>query len=90
VKRLRILTIFKIRRTHYYAILARKLVKAGQVSLTLVGRTTSLVGMVEDVQVVVVSVISGKDIGDELQDRGFSDTSLSNNKNSVRYFRLVL
>ena len=68
MKRLRILTMFKNCRTHHYAILARKLVKAGRVSLALVGRTTSLVSMVEDVEVVVVNVISGKDIGDEFQD----------------------
>ena len=77
-------------RTHHYAILARKLVKAGRVSLALVVRTTSLVRMVENVKVAVINVVASKDIGDEFQDRGFSDTGLSNKKDSVRRFRLVL
>jgi len=56
------------RRTHHYAVLARKLVKADRVSLALVARTTSLVGMVEDIEVVVINVVAGKDTGDEFQD----------------------
>jgi len=54
--------------THHYAILTRKLVKAGRVSLALVVRTTSLVGMIEDVEVIVTNVVAGKGIGDEFQD----------------------
>jgi len=77
-------------RTDHYAILARKLVKAGRVGLALVVRITSLVGMVEDIEVIVINVVASKDIGDEFQDRGFSDTSLSNKKNSVWRFRPVL
>ena len=46
--------------------------------------------MVEDVEVVVMNVVAGKDIGDVFQDRGFSDTSLSNKKDSVWRFHLVL
>ena len=44
--------------------------------------------MVENVEVVVINVVASKDIGDEFQDRGFSDASLSNNKNSVWGFVL--
>jgi len=77
-------------RTHHYTILARKLVKAGRVSLALVVGTTALVGMVENIEVVVINVVAGKDIGDEFQDRGFSNTSLSNKKNGVRRFRPAL
>jgi len=57
--------MFTNRRTHHYAILARKLVKEGRVRLALVVRTTSLVGMVEDVEVIVTNVVAGKNIGDE-------------------------
>jgi len=70
-------------RTHHCAILARKLVKADRVSLAVVVRTTWLVGMVEDIEVVVINVVASKDIGDEFQDRGFSKTSLSNKKRIV-------
>jgi len=52
-------------RTHHYAILARKLI---QVRLALVVRSTLLVSMVEGVEIVVINVITGKDIGDEFQD----------------------
>jgi len=70
--------MFTNHRTHHYAILARKLVKAGRVSLALVVRTTLLVGMVEDIEVVVVNVIAGKDIGDEFQDSVESHTGILN------------
>ena len=54
--------------THHYAILARNLVKSGRVGLALVVRTILLVGMVENVGVVVADVVASKDIGDEFQD----------------------
>ena len=54
--------------TYHYAILAPKLVKSGRVGLALVVRTTQLVGMIENVEVVVINVVSSKDIGDEFQD----------------------
>jgi len=69
--------------TQHYAILTHKLVKVGRVRLARVVRTTSPVGMLEDVEVIVTYVVAGKDIGDEFQDRGFSDTGLSNKKNGV-------
>ena len=46
------------------AVLAREFINAAGVGLALVGRTTSLVGIVEDVKVITSSVISGKNIGD--------------------------
>ena len=54
--------------THHYAVLARKFVKSGGVCLALGVRTTSLVGIVEDVEVVVVNVVASKDISEEFQD----------------------
>ena len=68
MKRLCIQTMLINCRTHHYAILARKLVKAGLVSLALVVRATSLVSMVEDFEVIVINVVASKDIGDEFQD----------------------
>ena len=50
--------------TYHYAVLAREFVNAGGVGLALVGRTTLLVGMVENVKVITISVIPGKNIGD--------------------------
>ena len=49
--------------TYHYAVLARKFINAGGVSLVLVGRTTLLVGMVDDVKLITSSVISGNNIG---------------------------
>jgi len=53
-------------------------------------RTTLFVGAVKDFEVVVVNVSTGENIGDEFQERGFASTSLSNKKDSVRCFKLVL
>jgi len=46
--------------------------------------------MIENVEVVMINIVSGKDIGDEFQDGGFSDTSLSNKKDGVGRSRLIL
>ena len=66
--RLRLLITFTNTGTYHYAVVATKLVKARQLGLALVIRTTLLVGMIEDVEVVMVNVVAGKNIGDELQD----------------------
>jgi hypothetical protein len=49
-----------------------------------------LVAVIEDVEVVVVNVVASKYIGDEFQERGLSDTSLSKKKDGVWLIRLVL
>ena len=49
---------------YHYAVLAGKLVNARGGGLALVGRTTLLVGMVENVEVITSSVIPSKNIGD--------------------------
>ena len=54
--------------TYHFAVLAPELVKSGRVGLALVVRTILLVGMVENVGVVVTDVVASKDIGDEFQD----------------------
>ena len=69
------------------AVLAREFINVG---LALVRRTTSLVGMIEDVKVITSSVIPGKNIGDWFQNRGFSDTCLSHKENGVWRFHVVL
>ena len=51
--------------TYHFAVLALKLVKSDRIGLALVIRTTLLVGMVENVEVVVINVVASKDIGDE-------------------------
>ena len=53
--------------TYYYAVLALKFVKVSRVGLTLITRTTVLIGIVEGVKVTVIDVFACKDIGDELQ-----------------------
>ena len=50
--------------TYCYAVPARKFVTAGRAGLALVVTTASFVGVVEDLEVVVINVITGKDIGD--------------------------
>ena len=67
-KRLCTLAMFINLRTYHQAVLTRQPVKAGLVSPTLVLETSMLVGVVEDVKVVVVNIITGKDIGNEFQD----------------------
>ena len=54
--------------TYHYAVLAPKLVKSGRVGLALVVMATLLVGMVENIEVVVINIVASKDIGDEFQD----------------------
>ena len=51
-------------RTYYYPVLAGKFIQAGRVCLS----TTLPVGLVEDVEVVVIDVSARKDIGDELHE----------------------
>ena len=51
--------------TYHYAVTACEFVNSGQVSLALAVRTPLFVVLVEDVEVVVVNVVTSKDIGDE-------------------------
>jgi hypothetical protein len=67
-KRLGILITFTNVGTYSYAIFARKFVKAGRAGLALVVRTTSFVGMVENIEVIMINVVTSEDIGDEFQD----------------------
>ena len=54
--------------TYRPAVFARKFVKANRGGTTLVVRTTLLIGIVENIEVITTNVVSGKDIGDEFQD----------------------
>ena len=80
---------FKSTSTYHSAVLARKLIQAGRVGLTLVVRTTLFIGSVEDIEVVVINVVAREDIADEFHDRGLSNTSLSNKKDGVSPIRSV-
>jgi hypothetical protein len=51
---------------YHYSVFARKFIKVGRISLTLVIRTTSLVGVVENFEVVVINAIASKGVSDEL------------------------
>jgi hypothetical protein len=64
-ERSHILKAFKNTGTYQYPILICEFVHTGRVGLTLIGRTTLLVVLVEDVEVVVTKWIADKDIGDE-------------------------
>ena len=67
-KRLCIAAMFINFRTYHYVVLTPELVKASLVGPTLVLKAIMLIGVVEDVKVVVVNIITGKDIGNEFQD----------------------
>jgi len=53
---------------YHYTVFVPELINTGGVSLTLIIRTTLLVDVVEDLEVVVINVISDKSIGDKFQD----------------------
>ena len=59
-----ILAPLKRTSTYRYAVLARKLIQARRVGLTLVVRTTLFIVAVENIEVVMISIIADKDIGD--------------------------
>ena len=67
-KRLRVLTTLRNVGTYHYAVVAREFVKAGRVGLRAITQIILLVGAVEDVEVVVINSLSGKDINDEFQE----------------------
>ena len=54
--------------TYHYPVRARKFVEAHRIGLTLIIRTTLFVGVVEDLEVVVVNVVTHDDIGNKLQE----------------------
>ena len=76
--------------TYHYAVVARELIKAGKVSLTLATGTTLLVAEVEDIKAVVISIVADKDIGEEFHECRFSDTSLPNQKDGASRWNFVL
>ena len=80
---------FKSTNTYYYTVVARKFIQVRRICLTLVVRTTLFIAAIEDIEVVVISVISCKDIGDELQERRLPNTSPSNEKDGVWPIRAV-
>ena len=65
-RRLRELTTLRNVGTYHNAVVARKFVKASRNGLRVIIQTIVLVGAVEDFEVVVINIIAGKDIGDEL------------------------
>ena len=67
-KRLYILITYTNVGTYRHSIVARKFVQVGRVGLALVVRTTSLVGTIEYVEVIIINIVSNEDIGDEFHD----------------------
>ena len=53
--------------TYQYTIFTCKFVNTGRVGLTLAARTSLLVGMVENFEVIAINGFADKDIGDEFQ-----------------------
>ena len=66
-RRLSILTTFMNASAYHCTVLAREFVKADRVGQALAVGTT-LVGVVEGVEVVVIDVVAVNDIGDEFQE----------------------
>jgi len=76
--------------TYHDAVFAREFVKVGRLGRTVFVGTTSFVAKVEDFKVIAINIIADKDIGEEFQERGFADTSLSNQKDGVVRLNFVL
>ena len=81
--------MFKTSRTYHCAVATRKFVKMGRASLALVITTTLLICVVGDVGVIGTNVVANENIRDEFQDRGLSNTSLSDKKDSVSESRIL-
>ena len=81
--------MFKSARTYHYAVATRKFVKMGRAGLALGITITLLICVVEDVGVIGTNAVSNENIRDEFQDRGLSDTSLSDKKDSVSESRIL-
>jgi hypothetical protein len=64
----RLFILTKQTSAYHYAVFAPELINAGRVGLTLIIRTTLLVGVVENFEVVVINVFPDKGIGDKFQD----------------------
>ena len=62
-------------RSYHYTIVACKFVNPGRVGLVLVVGTILLAGVVEDVEVVVISVVAMSHIGNGFQEEGFPTTA---------------
>ena len=75
-KWLPLLTTFTNAGTHHYAVIAHKFVNAGRFGFLLGGG-------LGDSKVIVINVVTVKDIGDEFQGRGFADTSLPKKQDGV-------
>ena len=59
------LFIISIACTYHYTIITCQFVNTGRVSLTLAARTSLLVLLIEDVEVVATKGVTDEDIGDE-------------------------
>ena len=53
---------------YHYAVVTRDFVKTGRIGLALIIRTTLLIRVIENVEVVVINVFAENDIGNEFQD----------------------
>jgi hypothetical protein len=71
-------------------LVAHNFVKLRRLCPTLIAKISSLVGVVDNVEVIVINIFSGQDVGDKFQDRRLSDPSLANKKDRVWRLRLVL
>lgn len=76
--------------TYHYVIFAREYVKSGRLSPALCVGTTMLIGIVKDVELIVINVVADNDISDEFDDRGLSSASLPEKKDSGWGFGLVV
>ena len=76
--------------TYHYTVVAFKFVKAGRFGLTPLPGIILLIVAVEGLKAVVINIVADEDISEEFQERGFADTSLSNQKDGVSCLKLVL
>ena len=69
--------------TYCYIVIAPEFVKVSRVGRTLVARTILPVGMVEYIEVVMISTVADQDISNEFQERRLSNPGFPNKKDGV-------
>ena len=69
--------------TYCYIVIAPEFVKVSRAGRTLVVRTILPVGMVEYIEVVMISTVADQDNSNEFQERRLSNPGLPNKKDGV-------
>lgn len=69
--------------TYRHVVLALESIDFGRVGLAVFARVTRLVGLVDDIEVIVANLIACDHVGDKLEHRGLANTRLANDEDSI-------